>query len=211
MSGAATTRWWWVRHAPAMRRGGAIYGNSEVPCDTSDREAFRALARRLPDGAVWVTSHLGRARETAAAIADGGASASAPLVEPDLGEQDFGDWQGRTHGELARENTPAYHKFWLAPARHAPPGGESFVAVVARVRAVVERLTEAHARRDIIAVAHGGSIRAALAVALGPDGAAPDAALGFAVDNLSITRLDHVPGPGAGGDWCIITVNRSPA
>ena len=41
MNNPPTTRWWWVRHAPAIRLGGAIYGNSEVPCDTSDDASFR--------------------------------------------------------------------------------------------------------------------------------------------------------------------------
>ena len=209
MNNPSTTRWWWVRHAPAIRRGGAIYGASEVPCDTSDAPSFGGLAARLPEGALWVTSHLGRAKETAAAIFAGGAPAATPLIEEALGEQDFGDWQGRTHDELARENTPAYHKFWLAPARHAPHGGESFTDVIVRVGAVIERLTGAHGGRDIIAVAHGGTIRAALAVAFGVE-ANPDASLNFSVDNLSITRIDHIPGPGAGGNWKIVSVNQSP-
>ena len=209
MTNPPTTRWWWVRHAPAIRHGGAIYGNSEVACDTSDETSFRGLAARLPEDALWLTSHLGRARETATAIVAGGAKAPTPLVEEDLEEQCFGDWQGQTHADLERENTPAYHKFWLAPARHAPPGGESFTDVMVRVGAVIERLTEAYGGRDIVAVAHGGTIRAALAVALGVDANA-DASLCFSVDNLSITRIDHIPGPGAGGNWKIVSVNQSP-
>ena len=207
MNDHLVTRWWWVRHAPAIRKGGAIYGNSEVPCDTSDTDAFRWLARRLPGDAVWVTSHLGRAKQTAAAIVNGGADAPEPLVEPGLGEQDFGDWQGRTFEEVERDESIIYHKFWLAPARQAPPGGESFVEMIERVGAVVARLTEAHAGRDIVAVAHGGTIRAALAIALD---ITPDSALAFQAENLSLTRLDHVAGPGEGGDWRIVTVNTLP-
>ncbi len=71
-----TTRWWWVRHAPVIHHGGAIYGNSEVECDTSDAASFRGLAQRLPANALWVTSHLSRARKTAAAIIIDGAEAS---------------------------------------------------------------------------------------------------------------------------------------
>jgi alpha-ribazole phosphatase len=198
-----------VRHAPVIRPDGAIYGNTDVQCDTSDQASFQGLSARLPEGALWVTSHLSRAKDTASAIFEGGVAPTTPLVEDDLGEQDFGDWIGQSHDELARENTPAYHKFWLAPARHAPPGGESFTDVMVRVGAVIERLTEAHGGRDIVAVAHGGTIRAALALALGTEANA-DAGLCFTVDNLSITRIDHVPGPGAGGNWRIVSVNQSP-
>jgi broad specificity phosphatase PhoE len=207
MNPRTVTRWWWVRHAPAFRVNGGVYGAGEVPCDTSDAESFRGLARLLPEGAVWVTSHLSRTRLTAAAIVDGGAVAPEPLVERDLGEQDFGDWQGLTHAAIEAANPDIYHKFWLAPARHAPPGGESFVDVIDRVRPVVERMTADHSGRDIVAVAHGGTIRAALAIALDVE---PDRALTFCTENLSITRIDHVAGPGEGGDWRIVTVNQPP-
>ena len=64
-----------------------------------------------------------------------------------------------------------------------------------------------HVGRDIVAVAHGGSIRAALAMALGIDAAA---AMALVVDTLSLTRIDHVAGGllrGRGGAWRIGGVN----
>jgi broad specificity phosphatase PhoE len=204
-----TTSWWWVRHAPVVGHGGKIYGNSEVACDVSDSAAFGALATRLPSDALWVTSHLGRAKKTAAAIdaaiGKSGSGGFAPLVEPAIGEQDFGDWQGRRHDEIERASDMVYHKFWAAPAHHAPPGGESFVDVVERVATAIARLTDEHAGRDIVAVSHGGPIRAALAVAFGLE---PEVALAVRIENLSITRLDHVAGPGLGGDWRIVHVNH---
>ncbi len=202
---SATTRWWWLRHAPVINHGNVIYGNSEVDCDVSDSLAFRSLAERLPAGAVWVTSQLGRTRKTAAAIAAAGdGSVPERLVEPHLAEQNFGAWQGRTLAEIESAGEEARHRFWLTPAAHAPPGGESFAAVVERVSGVVERLTRVHAGRDIVAVAHGGSIRAALAMALGLD---PAAVLAFQIETLSLTRIDYVPDGGHGGDWRIVGVN----
>ena len=201
---STTTRWWWVRHAPVLGMDGKAYGNSEVDCDVSDSAAFRALAARIPDNALWVTSHLGRAKLTAAAIAEAGGYAIEPLVEPDLAEQDFGDWQGRTLAEIERQGEPVQHNFWWAPAHHAPPGGESFAAVVERVAGVIERLTREHAGRDIVAVAHGGTIRAALVAALGLD---PAAALAFHVHTLSLTRIDHIADSEHGGNWRIVAVN----
>ena len=69
----------------------------------------------------------------------------------------------------------------------------------------IRRLVELHAGRDIIAVAHGGTIRAALALALGLD---PEAALAFTIENCSLTRIDHIDGPGMGHGWRVVTVNR---
>ena len=95
----------------------------------------------------------------------------------------------------------------MRPAHEAPPGGESFIDVIGRVSAAIHRLVEAHPGQDIIAVAHGGTIRAALALALGLD---PEAALAFTIENCSITRIDHIDGPGMGHGWRVVTVNRPP-
>ena len=51
---------------------------------------------------------------------------------------------------------------------------------------------------DIVVVSHGGAIRAAVAHALGVH---PENALAMSVDTLSLTRLDHIEGPGKGHNW----------
>lgn len=208
------TRWWWIRHAPVVNPGNHIYGQNEIACDVSDRALFQRLAQALPAGAVWLTSPLGRARETARAILERlPPPPPEPGIEPALVEQSLGDWQGMTHAELMRARAEMLHRFWLAPAAEAPPGGESFLEVVARVREAVERLSAAHQGRDIVAVSHGGTIRAALAVALGVE---PERALSFSVDNCAITRLDHLA-EGAGAHapgvaaWRVRQVNAFPA
>ena len=198
------TRWWWVRHAP-VRDQPHIYGTRDVAADVSDRDSFARLAQLLPRDAVWVCSHLTRTQQTVAALAETGHPVSEPLIEPGLGEQNFGEWQGLTWDEIGtRGGAAPGHKFWVAPAGHRPPGGETFLEVIERVAAVIARLTASHGGRDIVAVAHGGSIRAALAHALGID---PEVALGFAADNLAATRIDHVSGPGLGGEWRVAFVN----
>jgi alpha-ribazole phosphatase len=209
-------RWWWVRHAPVVGHGGQLYGQRDVPCDTSDARAFEALASALPDGAVWVTSHLSRARDTAAAIlsaraagAPGGAVPAPSIVEKDFSEQNFGDWAGHTWDEIAARHPAESERFWADPVGLAPPGGESFAALMARVAAAIERFS-AEQKGDIVAVAHGGVIRAAVAVALGLD---PTQAMAIRVDNLSLTRLDRVAGGtlrGKGGAWRVVAVNRPP-
>jgi alpha-ribazole phosphatase len=208
------TRWWWIRHAPVTSHGGRIYGQSDVPANCANLASFAGLARLLPTDAAWIASHLARTHQTAAAIfAAAGKPMPALLVEPLLAEQHFGDWQGLTHDELAARRDGAWHRFWLAPAKLAPPGGESFVEVIARVGTAVERLTAAHQGRDIIAVAHGGTIRAALALALGLE---PERALGFVIDNCSLTRIDHIGASASSDDtasaasWRVATVNHPP-
>lgn len=204
------TRWWWIRHAPVVGHEGRIYGADDVPADTDDPEAYGNLAQRLPRDAVWVTSHLQRTHVTADAIGKAGLDHGDRQIEEDLGEQNFGDWQGMTYVEFDQHwrdtsGDEALHKFWYSPASHTPPNGESFENVITRVSSVIERLTEAHAGRDIVAVAHGGVIRAAVALALDLN---PERALGLQTENLSTTRLDHIDGLGDGGNWRVAYINQ---
>ena len=200
------TRWWWIRHAPVTETGGRIYGATDPKADIDHPHAYGALHEILPDDAVWVTSHLTRTKQTAAAIADAGGRRILPLEEPDLGEQNFGAWHGLTYDEI---NAFAdSHRFWLAPATHRPPEGESFADLTVRVSRVIHRVTDENAGRDIIAVAHGGTIRAALGVALELE---PEDALKFATENLSLTRLDHHAASGGhGAVWRVTWMNRPP-
>ena len=206
------TRLWWIRHAP-VDHGGRIYGQLGLSCDRSETAIFTGLAEQLPRDAVWVTSNLRRTHETAMAIIRAGLPGPDRIPGPealaidDLAEQHFGEWQGLTHDELHRLRAGDFHRFWHAPAHEAVPGGESFLAVIERVSRVVHQLVETYAGRDVIAVAHGGTIRAALALALGLD---PEAALAFTIENCSITRIDHIDGPRMGHGWRVVTVNRPP-
>jgi len=203
------TRWWFVRHAPVVGMTGKIYGADDVECDTSDAASFGVLAATLPGDGVWLTSHLSRAKLTAQAIAQAGLAYPAPIVEAHLGEQDFGDWQGASWKEMEHSDPDAYFTFWETPAHSAPPGGESFDDLITRTAGVIERYTASHAGCDIVAVCHGGTIRAAVAHVLG---LSPELGMSFTIDTLSVTRLEHVEGGllrGKGGAWRIAGINQS--
>jgi alpha-ribazole phosphatase len=204
------TRWWWIRHAP-VPDGGRIYGQSDLDCDCGDAEIFRILARELPRDAVWATSNLVRTKQTAAAIL---AAAEAdrfagiePLVVPHFAEQHLGEWQGQERKAFYAARKVGTHTLWFAPAEEKPPGGESFVDLVDRVVPAIQRLNQEHGGKDIVAVTHGGTIRAALGLALGLP---PQAALGFSTDNCSLTRLDHLTADGGPGLWRVVAVNHRP-
>lgn len=206
------TRWWWVRHAPVIGVNGRIYGQDDLESDCGNDAQFKLLAGTLPRDAVWLVSHLKRTHQTASAIFAArvaetvpGLNLVAPVILSDLAEQHFGDWQGMTYEQL--EAMRGYQRFWHAPASERPPGGESFEDVVARVARAIERVTAEHAGRDIVAVVHGGTIRAALALALGVE---PERTLGFSIDTCSVTRMDHLAGGTQGPAWRIVAVNQHP-
>lgn len=183
------TRFWWVRHGPVETEPGTIKGQTDVSC-VLPQEAVRALRSALPKNALVVASPLARAVDTGRAVME-----RAPdFLEPALMEQDFGAWTGRTWADI--ESDPASAAFWRSPALTRAPGGESFADQVARVAAVVERLSADHAGRDIVCPCHAGTIRAAVAHALGIT-SDPTPALGFVIHPLSLTRIDVFDGGGA--------------
>jgi alpha-ribazole phosphatase len=199
------TRWHIVRHAPVDNPEGRIYGASDKPANTSNRIAFEALARHLPGDAVTITSHLQRTTQTLDAIRDAGLALPKPIIDARLGEQDFGDWVGLTYDEARAKYGEAYERFWLAPVTERAPNGESFLDLLARVQAAITDLTDRFSGRDIVCVAHGGTIRAAIAIALG---APPEHAIRFATDNLSTTLIDWLhPEPGFEGGWRVRGTN----
>src|SRR5262249_5846187 len=135
----STTQWWWIRHAP-VPDGGRIYGQRDVDCDCSDGGVFAALARELPRGAVWVTSQLKRATQTAAAIHAAMGQPHEPVVVPELAEQNLGEWQGLDRQKFLASRVPR-RPFWFSAANECAPGGESFDDLVARAGRAIERLT----------------------------------------------------------------------
>ena len=204
------TRWWWVRHAP-VPNSVRIYGQSDVDCDCSNLEVFKALAAELPSKAVWLTSNLSRTHQIAAAIV-GALEEKArpkenPVAIPKFAEQNLGEWQGLVREEFFASRGRTNHPFWFGPSDERAPGGESFNDVVERVGPEVLRLNKEFSGRDIVAVAHGGTIRAALAIALNLN---PNAALAFSIENCSITRIDHFTTQADGDFWRVAMANHRP-
>ncbi|MBB45659.1 MAG: phosphoglycerate mutase [Rhodospirillaceae bacterium] len=199
------TRWYFVRHAPVDNQEGRIYGASNPSANVSDFRSFEILAQRLPVSAISVTSHLRRTHQTLQALENSGLKIKKQIVDKRLGEQDFGDWVGKTHDEAQKLFGDSYDQFWLAPGSGKPPNGESFLEVLERVQTCVRELTLKFRGKDIICVAHGGSIRAALALALGLNG---DQAMVFSIDNLSTTVIDYIhPENGFHGGWRVRGTN----
>jgi probable phosphoglycerate mutase len=122
------------------------------------------VAGLVPGLAAVVTSPLVRSTATAAAVA---AAVGDPpvVVEPDLVECDFGQWQGRTFAEI-RAQWPEQLDEWLRTASAAPPGGESLQQVAKRVRRVGSTLREAYPGVPVAVVSHVWPLKVMLRDAL---------------------------------------------
>ena len=202
-----TTRFHLIRHALVTAEARTmLYGSMDVAlCDQAlveEAALYRWLAARLPAGAAWVTSPLSRTRATAAAIFAAGYNSRPIAEEPGLVEQHLGEWQGIRHEDLVNRLKHPAHPFWPHGGEEKPPGGEAFADVVARVGPVLERYATLHAGGDVVIVAHGGSIRAAIAHAMT---LTAHQALSFSIRNLGLTRLVK-----QGTDWQVASVNEEP-
>ena len=145
-----------------------------------------AVARSLSGLAVdaIVSSPLPRTRQTAAAIS---AALGVDLqVDDGFAESDFGEWEGSTFAELAKEHG-AQLQAWLDDPRVAPPGGESMAATAERVVAARERVVSSYPGRTVVVVSHVTPIKLMLRDALG---APMDAVFRLHLDPASVSVID---------------------
>ena len=184
------TEFWLIRHAAVDGPRGTIWHES-APADLSDPASIDRLRTHLPKDARAYASPARRTIDTAKALQ------LDPLLMPEFAEQDFGAWTGRRHDDLAETCGETYAQFWRDPAHSIPPDGESFADQIVRARHGLDRIETDAA----VLVVHSGTIRAALCIALD---IAPEAALRFVIDPLSLTRIDRLD-----DGWRVAFVNRS--
>lgn len=181
-----------IRHAPVVPDG-RLVGRRDVQADCSDGRALAELRAKIGPCDHVITSPARRCVQTASALWP---SQTPHDVDERLWEQDFGTWEGMAFAQVPDLGP-------LAPEAlidMRPPGGESFSDVCARCAPALAELT--HRGGRIAVVAHAGTVRAALALALG----ARAPALAFQIQPLSMTHLTV----GNGRVWSIGVVNWCP-
>jgi ribonuclease H / adenosylcobalamin/alpha-ribazole phosphatase len=167
-------------------------GRSDAPLTDAGVQQAAAAAKRLASAgiAVIVTSPLLRAVQTAQEVA--AVTGAAVVTDDGFRETDFGAWEGQTFAEV-RERWPAELATWLADPEVAPPGGESFTEVSARVTAALHRVLADRAGQRVLIVSHVTPIKTLVAAAL----LAPPAALyRMHLDVAALSQIDwYADGP----------------
>ncbi len=141
---------------------GRLQGQLDIPINATGQAQANANGRRLkarldtegvaPDSLAFVSSPLGRTRETMGRIrAELGLEGEWP-TDDRLMEVSFGDWSGWTYEELREQG---YANRVKARKRDKwsfrPPAGETYAELAARVGSWLETV-----ERDTVAVTHGG-------------------------------------------------------
>jgi alpha-ribazole phosphatase len=175
-------------------------GHANIPLNEQGREQARRVGARLKrySASALYTSDIVRAAETAAII--GEMVGLTPRAMPDLREIDVGQWEGLTPEELYRRFPEHMEAFNRDPARTVRLGGESYAQLQARALAALNAIHAAHPGDELVlAISHGGTIRALLCHIIGLDLAHFGR---LWIDNGSITEVRH----GAHG-WRLVRLN----
>lgn len=179
-----------VRHGQTDgNASGRFQGQLDVPLNEHGRAQALALAPAI--AAVHpqriVSSDLSRARETAETLAS--ACGLDVSLEPGLREIDVGSWQWRTPADVAPE-APWFEEYLIAGRDfRRSETGETASEAGNRVKAVLQRLADAHPGEITVVVGHGLALRVGLAFLLGLDYAGSN---GFAgLWNCSWTTLER--------------------
>ncbi|MFL6179799.1 MAG: bifunctional RNase H/acid phosphatase [Actinomycetes bacterium] len=141
--------------------GGDDPSLNEVGVEQAHRAARHLAASGGAD--LIVTSPMARTRETAAVVAEH--LGLDVVVDDDLRECNFGEWDGKTFADVQRDDKEALDT-WLGSTAVAPPGGESFDQVELRVRAARDRMLEQFAGSNLIVVTHVTPLKTMLRLAL---------------------------------------------
>ena len=185
-----------VRHGPTHAKG--MIGWTDIPADLSDHAALARLDAFLPSDAHIVSSDLIRTIETANAI-----EANRPRLphEADLREMHFGDWENLGFKEVSAQSPDHIRTFYEQPGDTAPPNGESWNMLYARVSPAVDRALAA-IEGDLIVVCHFGVVLSQLRRATGLQSYET---FGQRIDNLSVTEVIIKD-----GEWQAGVINHRP-
>jgi alpha-ribazole phosphatase len=173
-----------VRHGEsAANAAGCLSGRAESPLTEHGRTQVAALAGLLDGAGRLISSPLGRARDTAAAL-----GLDLPVeVDERWTEISYGELEGASLTDVPAETW----RRWRSDSGFRPPGGETLAEVGTRIRAACDELfarpgAGARHDEDVVVVSHVSPIKAAVAWALGGD---DDLAWSLHLSTASLTRL----------------------
>ncbi len=181
-----------LRHGETVaNRDGRLQGRGDSRLTLEGVAQIRAigalLAREIADPARFspVSSPLGRARRSAAIVCQAlGLDPKTVTFDPRLTEYSFGQWEGLRVAEIEAGAPGAWARREADRWNFAPPGGESYAMVAARVGAWLgEQAPEAR----LIVVCHGAVSRVLRGLYAGLP---PAESVRLSQDQTNLYRLD---------------------
>jgi probable phosphoglycerate mutase len=150
-----------IRHAQSeWNAAGRWQGQADPPLSETGAEQAQLLAAHFPDVDVThvLCSDLARARQTATPFA---ARFGLDLaIDPTLREMDVGSWSGLTRAQISAADPGAMDRYYRGEVGWT--GGETFDEHEARSARAAELVTNVDTDGVVVAVTHGGTLRAIL-------------------------------------------------
>ncbi len=177
-----------------------VQGQVDIPLNSvgiaQAAAGARALDRSLGDRPiVIVSSTLGRARNTARALAD---LRRVPVTHDDrLQERAFGPWEGKTRDEMVAD-WPEEYEVWRAGGDPEGIGVETKRAVAERMCRAIGEHTDALADgAGLVIVSHGSALNQAVCAMLGTEQSGKSRIRGL--DNCHWSEIQRFPS----GEWVL--------
>ncbi|MFN0298918.1 MAG: histidine phosphatase family protein [Burkholderiales bacterium] len=148
-----------IRHGETTwNRQGRVQGQTDSPLSALGQAQARATGILLSGESidVIVASDLGRARDTAAAIAQG--TGAALQFDARLRERSYGEIEGHTWPEVEQKFPLTWERMTARDPAFAPRNGESARGFSDRVISVLAEIAAANDGRRIVIVTHGGVV-----------------------------------------------------
>ncbi len=146
---------------------GKIQGQSDTQLSSEGMYQARMLIAYFPFETIDAiySSNLQRAMKTAEFIANKFKLEVIPVRE--LREIDFGNWEGRSFEDVAKEEPAEFKKFFVQPDMLMFKGGESFAEVQSRAMLSLKKIVKLNGdKKQIVIVTHGAVIRTIIAAIL---------------------------------------------
>jgi broad specificity phosphatase PhoE len=190
LSAANHTHLYLIRHGETeSNRNELLHGATDVPLNETGEAQAELVGERIAQTLTvdrLYASPLQRALRTAMAISR--RTGLEPIIMPGLAEMHFGAAEGvRFHDlvELFPEEFPRFLDLSDSDVRY--PDGESRREFLSRVRQSIDQIVDESPGLQVVAVAHGGVIAAALAMIFNEN---PADWRRYSIKNCSVTHIE---------------------
>ena len=149
-------------------------------------EEFASVYKSFPWSAIY-SSPMQRAIDTATPLCE---ALGMPLQLRDgLKEVAYGQWEGKSPEETARDYHDDYVRWLADPGWNAPTGGEKGVQIERRSSMVLEEIENGGLRGNVLVVSHKATIRIMLCALLGIDVGRFRDRIGLPVASVSVVEF----------------------
>ncbi len=150
-----------IRHGQTdWNLAGKFQGQQDIPLNEEGTKQAAAVARYLAEEKIDIiySSDLQRALTTARKIAGYQQNIRIKTL-PGLREINFGQWEGLTYQDIQQNYPDRFKKWYENPGDTAPPGGEGIIDFQKRVVDQLKDISRQSEGKNIVVVAHGGTIK----------------------------------------------------